>query len=357
MPTHKNNQANPTRNISSLKNLWPYLRPYRGKIGLALVFLCLGSVTILLIPLAFRDLIDFGFSQQHKVSGGLFGALSLNERFLSLFGLACLWAVMISARYYIVSWIGERVIADLRSAVYGRVLLQSSQFFETLQTGEVLSRLTGDTTLVQTVVESSVSMGLRSLFQFTCGMFMMAVTSFYLFSLNLGLMAFLVIPLLAIGRKVKRLSRESQDKIADASALAGEILNAVPTVQAYTQEQHETQRFTDSAEASFITNGNSAYSGTRRINGIYRHCGNGFHHLCAVDRRKPGANWQHDRRATGFLYPVCGYSCEFRQYDSGSLGRHHAGSRRNRAFVGIAPCRTCHCGSQNTASVAANRKS
>ena len=220
---------------------------------LALLFLCLGSVTILLIPLAFRDLIDFGFGQQQKVNGGLFGSLSLNGRFLSLFGLACLWAVMISARYYTVSWIGERVIADLRSAVYGRVLLQSAQFFETLQTGEVLSRLTGDTTLVQTVVGSSVSMGLRSLFQFTGGMFMLAVTSFYLFSLNLGLMALLIIPLLAIGRTVKKLSRESQDKIADASALAGEILNAVPTVQAYAQEQRETQRFTDSAEASFLT--------------------------------------------------------------------------------------------------------
>ena len=91
MPIHKNNQANPTRNVSSLKNLWPFLRPYRGKMGLALLFLCLGSVAILIIPLAFRDLIDFGFGQQQKISGGLFGSLSLNGRFLSLFGMACLW--------------------------------------------------------------------------------------------------------------------------------------------------------------------------------------------------------------------------------------------------------------------------
>lgn len=253
MPTHKNSRAASAQNISSLKNLWPFLRPYRGKMALALVFLCLGSITILLIPLAFRDLIDLGFGQQPKNSGGLLGFLSLNERFLSLFGLACLWALMISARYYTVSWIGERVIADLRSAVYGRVLIQSAHFFETLQTGEVLSRLNGDTTLVQTVVGSSVSMGLRSLFQFTGGMIMLAITSLYLFSLNVGLMALLVIPLLAIGRKVKILSRESQDKIAGASALAGEILNAVSTVQAYTQEQYETQRFAESAEASFMT--------------------------------------------------------------------------------------------------------
>jgi ATP-binding cassette, subfamily B, bacterial len=253
MPTSKLNQPDSTRHVSSLKDLWPFIRPYRKRMGLAFVLLCLGSATILLIPLAFRDLIDVGFGQRQNVSGGLLGSLSLDERFAVLFGLASLWALTIAARYYTVSWVGERVTADLRSAVYARVLLQSSQFFETLQTGEVLSRLTGDTTLVQTVVGSSISMGLRSLFQFVGGMVMLAVTSFYLFSLNLGLMAILIIPILAIGRKVKKLSRESQDKIADASALAGEILNAVPTVQAYTQEQRETQRFTDSAEVSFMT--------------------------------------------------------------------------------------------------------
>jgi ATP-binding cassette, subfamily B, bacterial len=220
--------------------------------ALAFILLCLGSATILIIPLAFRDLIDYGFGQQDQPDGGLFGNLSLNGRFLILFGLACFWALAISARYYTVSWIGERVTADLRSAVYSRVLMQSAQFFETLQTGEVLSRLTGDTTLIQTVVGSSVSMGLRSLFQFAGGMAMLAVTSFYLFSLNVGLMAVLTIPLLVIGRKVKKLSRESQDKIADASALAGEILNAVPTVQAFTQEQAESQRFSGSAERSFL---------------------------------------------------------------------------------------------------------
>jgi ATP-binding cassette, subfamily B, bacterial len=253
MSTSKLNQPDSTKHVSSLKDLWPFILPYRKRMVLAFVLLCLGSATILLIPLAFRDLIDVGFGQPQNVSGGLLGSLSLDERFAVLFGLASLWALTVAARYYTVSWVGERVTADLRSAVYARVLLQSSQFFETLQTGEVLSRLTGDTTLVQTVVGSSISMGLRSLFQFVGGMVMLAVTSFYLFSLNLGLMAILIIPILAIGRKVKKLSRESQDKIADASALAGEILNAVPTVQAYTQEQRETKRFTDSAEVSFMT--------------------------------------------------------------------------------------------------------
>lgn len=218
---------------------------------LAFLLLCLGSGTILLVPLAFRDLIDFGFGQGGKTKDGLLGALSLNGHFAALFGLASLWALAVSARYYAVTWVGERVTADLRSAVYARMLRQSPQFFETLQTGEVLSRLTGDTTLIQTVVGSSISMGLRSLFQFIGGMIMLAVTSFYLFSINLGLMALLALPIFLIGRKLRKLSRESQDKIADASALAGEILNAMPTVQAYTQEPRESQRFSERVDTSF----------------------------------------------------------------------------------------------------------
>ncbi|MGE5319853.1 MAG: ABC transporter transmembrane domain-containing protein [Hyphomicrobiaceae bacterium] len=240
------------RPLSALKGLWPFLRPYRSRIALAFVLLCLASATILLVPLAFRDLIDLGFGKPAQPRGGLLGALSLNGHFIALFGLASIWALAVAARYYTVAWIGERATADLRSAVYAHVLSQSPQFFETLQTGEVLSRLTGDTTLVQTVVGSSVSMGLRSLFQFVGGMIMLAVTSFHLFSLNLGLMALLALPILAIGRKVKKLSRESQDRIADASALAGEILNAMPTVQAYTQERQEAGRFAARTEASFV---------------------------------------------------------------------------------------------------------
>src|SRR5664279_3779606 len=204
MSISKSIQPNPTLHISSLKDLWLFMRPYQGRIALAFVLLCLGSATILLVPLAFRDLIDFGFGQQQNIRGGLLGSLSLNGHFAALFGLASLWALTVAARYYTVTWIGERVTADLRSAVYARVLEQSPQFFETLQTGEVLSRLTGDTTLIQTVIGSSISMGLRSLFQFIGGMVMLAVTSLYLFSLNLGLMALLILPILAIGRKVKK---------------------------------------------------------------------------------------------------------------------------------------------------------
>src|SRR5574337_514844 len=209
--------ASSTPRLSAFRGLWPFLWPYRGRIALAFALLCLGSATLLAVPLAFRDLVDAGFGPGVPARPGLLGGVSVNGHFLALFGLAGFWALAVSARYYTVSWIGERVTADLKSTVYARVLAQSPQFFETLQTGEVLSRLTGDTTLIQTVVGSSVSMGLRSFFQF-------------------------------IGGKVKRLSRESQDRIADASALAGEILNAMPTVQAYTQEGYEAARFAGAAD-------------------------------------------------------------------------------------------------------------
>jgi ATP-binding cassette subfamily B protein len=245
-----------SKKIAPLANLWPFLRPYHSRVLLAFILLCLGSATLLMVPLAFRDLIDFGFvsnATSSKASSGLMGNLSLNGHFLVMFALAIFWALMIASRYYTISWVGERVTADLRSAVYARVMTQSPQFFETTQTGEVLSRLTGDTTLIQTVVGSSVSMGLRSLFQFIGGMVMLAVTNLYLFSLNIGLMLLLILPIIMIGRSVKKLSRESQDRIADSSAMAGEILNAMPTVQSYTQELNEITRYRRSADLSFTT--------------------------------------------------------------------------------------------------------
>lgn len=256
LATDKSSSKSPTKKLSSLANLWPFLHPYRSRVFLAFVLLCLGSATILLVPLAFRDLIDFGFvnnASSTKSHNGLIGALSLNGHFLVMFALAVFWALMIASRYYTVSWVGERATADLRSAVYARVMTQSPQFFETTQTGEVLSRLTGDTTLIQTVVGSSISMGLRSMFQFFGGMVMLAVTNLYLFSLNIGLMLLLILPIILIGRSVKKLSRESQDRIADSSAMAGEILNAMPTVQSYTQEHREIARFSKSADISFTT--------------------------------------------------------------------------------------------------------
>ncbi len=233
----------PARRLSDLSGLWPFLRPYRGKILLAFVLLCAASATMLTVPLALRDLIDHGF-----VAGS-----AINSHFIGLFGVALLWGFLVAGRFYVVSWIGERVTADLRSAVYSRTLTQSPEFFETTKTGEVVSRLTADTTLVQTVVGSSISMGLRSSFQFVGGMVMLAVTSLKLFAIILVLLLVVVLPLIAVGRGVKRLSRESQDRIADTSAVAGEILNAIPTVQAFTHEQFEIDRYDRSVEQSFVS--------------------------------------------------------------------------------------------------------
>ncbi|GAC1626588.1 MAG: ABC transporter ATP-binding protein/permease [Nevskia sp.] len=234
------------RKLSALGGLWPFARHYRGRIALAFLLLCLSSGTMLVVPIAFRDLIDHGFS------AGADGS-AIHGHFLALFGIAVFWAFSTAGRFYCVSWIGERVTADLRSAIYHRMLAQSPEYFETTKTGEVLSRLTGDTTLVQTVIGSTISMGLRSAFQFAGGMVMLAVTSLRLFAITFALLLLVVIPLVAIGRGVKKLSRESQDRIADTSAVAGEILNAIPTVQAFTQERFEAARYDRTVESSFVS--------------------------------------------------------------------------------------------------------
>ncbi|AXQ31778.1 ATP-binding cassette domain-containing protein [Solimonas sp. K1W22B-7] len=231
------------RRLVALGGLWPFLRPYRGQVLFAFLLLCLASVVMLLVPLAVRQLIDHGF-----VAGA-----AVNGYFLALFGIALLWGAAVAGRFYYVSWIGERVTADLRDAVYRRMLAQSPQFFEYTRTGEVLSRLTADTTLVQTVVGSSVSMGLRSFFQFLGGLVMLAVTSAKLFVVTLVMLVLVVLPLILTARGIRRLSRESQDRIADTSALAGEILNAIPTVQAFTKEGDEGARYSVTVEASFAS--------------------------------------------------------------------------------------------------------
>lgn len=232
------------RKLSALAGLLPFMRPYRRYLVLATVMLVFSSAAMLVVPIAFRDLIDKGF-----VANATRG--DINGHFLALGTLALFWALATAARYYFVSWIGERVTADLRSAVYRRMLQQAPAYFETTRTGEVLSRLTGDTTLVQTVVGSSVSMGLRSSLQFVGGLVMLGVTSPRLFAITIVLLAAVVVPLVAIGRAVRRVSRDAQDRIADTSAVAGEILNAVPTVQAFTQEAAESARYDRTVESGF----------------------------------------------------------------------------------------------------------
>ena len=236
----------PRRKLSALAGLLPFMRPYRGYLMVATVMLVLSSAAMLVVPIAFRDLIDKGFVK-NATSG------DINGHFAALGALALFWALATAGRYYFVSWIGERVTADLRSAVYRRMLFQAPAYFETTRTGEVLSRLTGDTTLVQTVVGSSVSMGLRSFLQFIGGLVMLGVTSPRLFAITAVLLIAVVVPLVAIGRAVKRVSRDAQDRIADTSAIAGEILNAVPTVQAFTQENAEAARYDRTVESSFAS--------------------------------------------------------------------------------------------------------
>lgn len=235
--------APPLNRLAGLAGLWPFLRPYGRVVALAFVLLCLAAGATLAVPMAIADLIDHGFAAGAEVHG----------HFIALFLLALFGAVMVAARYFTVSWIGERVTADLRMAVYRRMLAQPPGYFETTQTGEVLSRLTTDTTLVQTVVGSSISMGLRSVFQSTGGLILLAVTSFKLFAITAALLLLLIVPVVLAGRAVRRLSRDSQDRVADTSALAGEILNAMPTVQANTQAAYEDHRYASAVMRSFRT--------------------------------------------------------------------------------------------------------
>ena len=233
----------------SLSGLMPFLRPYRGRIGLALVFLVLAAVATLAFPVALRSLIDGGLVQPDKGAQ----VMALREHFVALFGVAVALGLSSAARFYMVSWLGERVTADLRNAVYGHVLQQSPEFFETTQTGEVLSRLSADTTLVQTVVGSSLSMGLRNLVMGIGALAMLIWTNPYVMFQVLGVLVLIVAPALWFGRRVRKLSRASQDRIADSSAIAAEVLNAIPVVQSYTAEQRESSRFNASTDSAFNT--------------------------------------------------------------------------------------------------------
>jgi ATP-binding cassette subfamily B protein len=239
----------PKASPRSLSGLMPFLRPYRGRIVLALVFLVMAAAATLAFPVALRSLIDGGLVQSDK------GAqlMALREHFVALFAVAVALGLFSAGRFYMVSWLGERVTADLRNAVYGHVLHQSPEFFETTQTGEVLSRLSADTTLVQTVVGSSLSMGLRNMVMAIGALGMLIWTNPYVMFQVLGVLVLIVVPALWFGRRVRKLSRASQDRIADSSAIAAEVLNAIPVVQSYTAEGRESARFNASTDNAFET--------------------------------------------------------------------------------------------------------
>ncbi|MDM0076393.1 ABC transporter transmembrane domain-containing protein [Variovorax sp. J2P1-59] len=233
----------------SLSGLAPFLRPYRVQIGLAAVFLVLAAATTLVFPVALRSLIDGGLVPGDKGEQ----TMALRDHFVALFAVAVALGVFSAARFYTVSWLGERVTADLRNAVYAHVLRQSPVFFETTQTGEVLSRLTADTTLVQTVVGSSLSMGLRNAVMGVGALAMLIWTNPYVMVQVLGILVLVVLPSMWFGRRVRKLSRASQDRVADSSAIAAEVLNAIPVVQSYTAESREAARFDASTDSAFRT--------------------------------------------------------------------------------------------------------
>ncbi|RMF98934.1 MAG: ATP-binding cassette domain-containing protein [Gammaproteobacteria bacterium] len=233
------------RSLKPLRALWPFIRPYRGTLALALLALLVASAAFLAVPVAVRFVIDYGFSAED--------AATVDRYFGYFFGVAIVLGLFAAARAYLVNWLGERVVADIRDRVYRHIIRLDPAFFEVTKTGEVLSRLTADTTLIQSISGVGLSIILRSSIQFVGALVLLAVTNWRLMGLILVLLPLVLIPIIAIGRWVRRLSRASQDRIADASGLAGETLNAVQTVQAFTAEELESQRFSDSVELSFLT--------------------------------------------------------------------------------------------------------
>jgi ATP-binding cassette subfamily B protein len=232
--------------LKILAGLLPFLAPYRRRLVVAGIALLIAAGATLAMPYGFRQLIDLGFS-----SAGAVQTTSVNLTFIALFGIACVLAVATAARFYTVSWLGERVTSDIRNAVYAHVLRQSPEFFEVTQTGEVLSRLTTDTTLIQTVVGTSISMALRNLLLLAGGLLMMFFTSVKLSAIIIVMLVSVIIPIVLIGRRVRKLSRASQDRIADASGLAGERLNGISVVQSFAHEALEAAQFGKAVERAF----------------------------------------------------------------------------------------------------------
>ncbi len=248
-----NTNDKPKGQPRSLTGLLPFLKPYRGRIALAALFLVLAAVATLIFPVALRGLIDGGLTSGATDADKGASLLALRGHFFELFAVSVALGLFSAARFYMVSWLGERVTADLRNAVYGHVLQQSPEFFETTQTGEVLSRLTTDTTLVQSVVGSSLSMGLRNGVMGIGALAMLLWTNPYVMTKVLGILVLIVLPSVWFGRRVRKLSRASQDRVADSSAIAAEVLNAIPVVQSYTAEARESARFDASTQNAFIT--------------------------------------------------------------------------------------------------------
>jgi len=233
------------KSLKPLRTLWPFIRVYRYTLTAAVAALLIASAAMLAMPVALRYLIDNGFIAQD---------LGTVNRYFGWFLLATIaFSLFASLRYYLVTWLGERVVADIRNAVYARVIRMDPAFFEVTRTGEVLSRLTTDTTLVQSIAGAGLSIALRSSLSLVGGLIMLVLTSPRMAAYTLVGIASVVVPVIVVGRYIRRLSRQSQDRVADTSGLAGETLNAMQTVQSFTLEEMQIGRYAVAVRNSFLT--------------------------------------------------------------------------------------------------------
>lgn len=234
-----------SRNLSQIRPLFRFVRPYRGAVAGALIALTVSAASVLAMGVGLRLLIDQGL-------GGDNISL-LNDALIYLIAMVVLLAASTFSRFYLVSWLGERVVADIRRAIFGRILRLSPAFFEINKTGELLSRITTDTTLLQTVIGSQASSALRNLLLLSGGLVMLFITSPRLTGLVFILVPVVVLPIVVFGKRVRRRSRLSQDRIADLGAQVEESLNAIQTVQAFGQEANIQARFSDKVDSAFHT--------------------------------------------------------------------------------------------------------
>ncbi|HKE93463.1 MAG TPA: ABC transporter transmembrane domain-containing protein [Povalibacter sp.] len=242
MPDHAADRPK-SRSLKPLRALWPYLRVYKRTLLLALIALLIASAAMLILPVAFRGVIDKGMVVQDRATIDLY--------FVAFLAAAVVFGVFAALRFYLVTWLGERVVADLRADIYQRVIRMDPTFFEVTRTGEVLSRLTTDTTLVQAIAGVNLSITLRSSIQLVGALVLLVATSPSLAGMILLLIPLVIVPLIIVGRKLRKLSRQAQDRIADTSGLAGETLNAIQTVQAFTLETLNSERYNKTVEDSF----------------------------------------------------------------------------------------------------------
>jgi ATP-binding cassette subfamily B protein len=233
MSTPADAAKSPRQRLYSLAGLLPFLRPHRTLIALWLAALAISSAATLALPVAFKQMIDQGFSQ----------AAAIDRGFSGLFLVACVLALATGARFFFVSLLGEKVIADLRRTLYSHLLSLDQSFFERTRSGELLSRLSADTELLRSTVGSTMSIALRSAITGVGSAIMLAVTSPRLASYALIGIPLVVLPLVLSGRRVRGASKDSQDRVADANARASETLNAMHTVQSYAREKYESDRF------------------------------------------------------------------------------------------------------------------